>query len=563
MKIAHLKIGTRLGMGFALVLLLLAAVALIGMARLQTVGGMTNFLVQDALTKERLVREWTSNSETNTVRTMAVARTPNPADQKFFKDGITAYTNKAADVENRIKASLSDPEAIALFTEINDKRIAYRAARDKALAQKAAGDTEGANKFFLEDMVPMSQSVLGSMRKLEAYQIDAIDKLAAGVNEQYEQGRRALIGLSLTAMLIGICFAAWVTVSITRPMRHAVRIAQTVASGDLSSEIVATSTDETGQLLLALKEMNDSLVHIVGRVREGTGAIATASREIADGNLDLSSRTEEQASALEETAASMEQLTSTVRQNADNARQARQLATSASAVAREGGAVVARVVDTMAAIDASAKKIVEIISVIDGIAFQTNILALNAAVEAARAGEQGRGFAVVAGEVRNLAQRSATAAKEIKTLIGNSVEKVEDGNLLARQAGSTMSNVVDSVQRVTDIMAEISAASVEQSAGIEQVNQAIGQMDSVTQQNAALVEEAAAAADSLQRQAAELEQVVGIFTLEAPTAAPARTPRAVARQSERAPAGHAGAARERNGRWPSGLSLMPSGSRKR
>ena len=273
----------------------------------------------------------------------------------------------------------------------------------------------------------------------------------------------------------------------------------------------------------ALQEMNHSLVGMVGQVRSGTDTIATASSQIAAGNMDLSSRTEQQASSLEETAASMEELTTTVKQNADNARQANQLAAAASAVAVKGGAVVSQVVDTMASINDSSKKIVDIISVIDGIAFQTNILALNAAVEAARAGEQGRGFAVVATEVRNLAQRSAAAAKEIKTLIGDSVDKVAAGSKLVGEAGNTMDEVVASVRRVTDIMGEITAASVEQSAGIEQVNQAIAQMDEVTQQNAALVEEAAAAAHSLQDQAGSLAQVVGVFRLDGRHAAAVTT----------------------------------------
>jgi len=287
-----------------------------------------------------------------------------------------------------------------------------------------------------------------------------------------------------------------------------------VSSGDLTSVISVDSADETGKLMGALKMMNDSLVRIVGEVRQGTETIGTASSEIAVGNMDLSARTEQQASALEETASSMEELTSTVKFNADNARQANQLAITASEVASRGGAVVYEVVSTMGSINDSARKIVDIISVIDGIAFQTNILALNAAVEAARAGEQGRGFAVVASEVRNLAQRSAAAAKEIKTLIGDSVEKVDTGSRLVDQAGKTMDEVVASITRVTDIMNEITTASDEQREGIEQVNMAITQMDSVTQQNAALVEEAAAAAASMQEQAARLTEVVGVFKLD-------------------------------------------------
>ncbi len=317
-----------------------------------------------------------------------------------------------------------------------------------------------------------------------------------------------------------------ITRSITGPLNDAVRIAETVAAGDLTSQIDVTRQDETGQLLLALKHMNTSLVLIVSEVRMGTDTIATASGQIAAGNLDLSARTEQQASSLEETASSMEELTSTVRQNADNARQANSLASSASSAASEGGAVMTAVVKTMSEINDSAKKIVDIISVIDGIAFQTNILALNAAVEAARAGEQGRGFAVVASEVRNLAQRSAAAAKEIKTLISDSVERVDAGSKLVDHAGATMTTVVSSVQRVTDIISEITVASEEQSSGIAQINQAILQMDGATQQNAALVEEAAAAATALQDQADTLARVVSVFKVaghaaRAPAARPA------------------------------------------
>jgi methyl-accepting chemotaxis protein-1 (serine sensor receptor) len=354
-----------------------------------------------------------------------------------------------------------------------------------------------------------------------------IDDIVASIQEQANQLEKAraseaadryraacllLLIAVLLAVGLGITVTCWLIRSITRPLNEAVRIAETVASGDLTARIDVHSTDETGHLMLALKKMNDSLINIVKQVRADTDTIATASAQIAAGNQDLSSRTEEQASSLEETASSMEELTSTVKQNADNARQANQLAITASGVAVKGGNVVSQVVTTMDAINTSSKKIVDIISVIDGIAFQTNILALNAAVEAARAGEQGRGFAVVATEVRSLAQRSASAAREIKGLIDDSVSKVGEGSRLVGEAGTTMDEVVTSIQRVTDIMSEITAASQEQSAGIEQVNQAVAQMDTVTQQNAALVEEAAAAAESLQDQARNLVQVVGVFS---------------------------------------------------
>ncbi|MBD8632399.1 Tar ligand binding domain-containing protein [Oxalobacteraceae sp. CFBP 8755] len=366
---------------------------------------------------------------------------------------------------------------------------------------------------------PMTQ-LYASLNTLGIRLIDE-QQAAALAEYQASQATFELVrAVCLAGLAFGLIMAALVGYllvrAIVRPIEQAVKIAGAVAQGDLTQTIEVTSTDETGRLLQALKDMNESLVRIVGQVRTGTDNIATASSEIAAGNLDLSSRTEQQAGSLEETASSMEELTSTVKQNADNARQANALATSASEVAGKGGAVVAQVVQTMGAINTSATRIVDIIAVIDGIAFQTNILALNAAVEAARAGEQGRGFAVVAGEVRSLAQRSAAAAKEIKVLIDDSVEKVHHGSELVDRAGTTMAEIVQSVNRVTDIMSEITAASQEQTAGIEQINGAVAQMDQVTTQNAALVEQASAAATSLQEEAAKLAQTVGAFKLATP-----------------------------------------------
>jgi methyl-accepting chemotaxis protein len=398
---------------------------------------------------------------------------------------------------------------------------------DKARKLGRENRAEEATAVLMKEVVPAANRWQAALGEMIDFQADLNKKSAARAQDDYRSAKLLLLSIGALAVMLGVTVAWLSTRSITVPISQALAIAKTVAAGDLTSQIEVNSTDETGQLLQALKDMNNSLVNIVGQVR--TDTIATASGQIASGNLDLSSRTEQQASSLEETASSMEELTSTVKQNADNARQANQLAISASEVAVKGGAVVAQVVDTMGSINASSKKIVDIIGVIDGIAFQTNILALNAAVEAARAGEQGRGFAVVASEVRNLAQRSAAAAKEIKTLIGDSVEKVDIGTRLVDQAGSTMQTIVNSIKSVTDIMGEITAASQEQTSGIEQINQAITQMDEVTQQNASLVEEAAAAAAALEDQAGSLTQVVSMFKIAAAQAT-VRAPLQVAKR---------------------------------
>jgi methyl-accepting chemotaxis protein-1 (serine sensor receptor) len=372
-------------------------------------------------------------------------------------------------------------------------------------------------------MIELFAPVRASINALIQIQLDEAAKANDKSRSTYEMVRLVcLSGMALGLILAGIVGAMLVK-GIVNPLDEAVRIAGAVAAGDLTQDIRVRANDETGHLMRALNDMNAGLARLVGRVRAGTDTIASASGQIASGNLDLSTRTEQQAASLERTAASMEELTSTVRQNADNARQANVLAQSASAVAAKGGTVVTQVVSTMGAINASSTRIADIISVIDGIAFQTNILALNAAVEAARAGEQGRGFAVVASEVRNLAQRSAAAAKEIKELIADSVEKVNHGSALVDQAGATMGEIVGSINRVTDIMAEIMAASQEQSIGIEEVNRAIVQMDQTTQQNASLVEEATAAAQALREEAESLALAVGAFRLDGQAAGVRRT----------------------------------------
>ena len=353
------------------------------------------------------------------------------------------------------------------------------------------------------------------MQKLIKYNSDAAKAETQAAAAAYKRAITLLVTGAVIAVLIAVMAGLWLVRSIRAPLQQAVQAADRVANGDLSGVIHVERQDETGQLLNALERMQGSLVQTVRTVRQNAEGVASASSQIASGNADLSSRTEEQASALEETAASMEQLGSTVRQNADNARAANQMAVNASQVAAQGGAVVAEVVETMKGINNSSHQIADIISVIDSIAFQTNILALNAAVEAARAGEQGRGFAVVAGEVRTLAQRSAEAAKEIKALITTSVERVQQGTQLVDKAGATMTDIVSAIRRVTDLMAEISAASQEQSQGVAQVGEAVTQMDQTTQQNAALVEESAAAAGALRKQAQDLVQAVAVFQLPA------------------------------------------------
>lgn len=509
----NLKIGTRLGMGFSLVLLLMAFMLAISLWRLHTIDRTTQQMIDGPISTERLVGDWYRNIHAGVQRTMAIAKSSDASLSAFFAAEAAESSKQASELQAKIEPLMIAPDEQAMFKKIVDERAMFVAARKSIEKAKAAGNGDEADRLLDAEFMPIAKAYVGLIQELADRLRKECDDMASGTHAIHSASVDILMGLGIGALLLGIAAAWWLTAGITKPLNHAVGVARKVASGDLNNDIDASGKDETGQLLSALKDMNGSLVRIVSEVRTGTDTIATASSQIASGNMDLSSRTETQASSLEQTASSMEELTSTVKQNADNARQANQMAVSASEVAGRGGVVVSQVVETMSSINASSKKIVDIIGVIDGIAFQTNILALNAAVEAARAGEQGRGFAVVASEVRNLAQRSAAAAKEIKTLIGDSVDKVDTGARLVDQAGATMTEIVESVKRVTDIMSEITAASQEQTEGIEQVNQAIGQMDRVTQQNAALVEEAAAAAASLQEQAVNLAQVVSVFKL--------------------------------------------------
>ncbi len=514
---ANMNIGKRLNLGFAIVLFAAIGVIALSIWRLSAVAETTRTMMEKPLTKERLVSDWYRTIHTSVRRTTAIAKSSDASLATYFAEDNASASKLSSAQQKALEALLSSDQEKAIFDKLSGVRKDYITARDAISKAKSSGQVDEANRLLEKDFAVAAKGYLDLLQQLLDLQRTSIDHIATTIQNVYEHSRDLLTIFGILLFVVGWLFAWRLGLSITGPLNKAVSIAETVAAGDLTSDIDANRKDETGKLMRALKVMNDNLARIVGQVRSGTDTIATASTQIASGNLDLSARTEQQAGSLEETASAMEELTSTVKQNADNARQANQMAVSASAVAEQGGDVVGHVVDTMSAINDSSRKIVDIISVIDGIAFQTNILALNAAVEAARAGEQGRGFAVVASEVRSLAQRSASAAKEIKSLIDDSVEKVDSGSKLVEQAGKTMAEVVASVKRVTDIVGEISSASQEQSQGIEQVNHAITLMDEATQQNAALVEQAAAAAQSMQDQAVGLAQVVSIFKLE-PTA---------------------------------------------
>jgi methyl-accepting chemotaxis protein len=514
-----MKVGMRLGLGFALVLFFLIAVTVTGILRMAQIQDRLDRVVGVNNVVTRYVIDMRSNvsDRINSLRILTMMSSPDEMEADMNR--IKAQTAKYDEIEKKLTdkfAAEASPQEKTLLAQVKEHEGAAMPAIAKAQELWLANKAEEATRVMIKEIRPAQKKWMDALEQLATLEDKLNTQSQVDAETAFVNARNFMLLMGVLAAGMGVLAAVVITRGLLKQLGgepdYTARIAGSIAHGDLSIAI-NTSTSDKGSLLVEMKEMRNSLVSIVGQVRIGTETIGTASREIAAGNIDLSSRTEMQASSLEKTASAMEVLTSTVKQNADNAREANQLAATASDVARKGGDVVSQVVDTMGSINASANKIVDIIGVIDGIAFQTNILALNAAVEAARAGEQGRGFAVVASEVRNLAQRSAAAAKEIKTLIGDSVEKVERGSKLVGQAGVTMDEVVASVKRVTDIMSEIANASQEQSAGIEQVNLSIIEMDSMTQQNAALVEEAAAAAQSLQDQASELAHVVSIFKL--------------------------------------------------
>ena len=525
----QMKVGTRLIAAFLVLAVLGAGVAAVGIFTMSQMNARTTALYE----KELLGLSYMKQANINLIdvgRTLrSVMLASNDKDRAAATAKLAAEDKHLTENLDKARPLFWTDKGKRLFAEVDADAREYqkRVAHALTLVQADTLQESRPSVDYLFTMVaPQSAVTDKHMFALGQVKEENATRVVLEAGAAYESSRTMMILLVVGSAAFGIGLGVLITRSLTRQLggepAYAGDIATRIAAGDLGVE-VAVKHGDTSSLLYAMKTMRDSLARIVGDVRKGTDSIASASSQIAAGNMDLSSRTEEQASSLEETASSMEELTSTVQQNADNARQANGLAATASEVAERGGMVVSQVVDTMASINSSSNKIVDIISVIDGIAFQTNILALNAAVEAARAGEQGRGFAVVASEVRTLAQRSAAAAKEIKLLIDDSVAKVDTGAKLVDNAGATMDEIVASVRRVTDIMGEISSASAEQTSGIEQINMAVTQMDQVTQQNASLVEEAAAAAESLQEQAGKLAKLVSVFTLggEAQASAPA------------------------------------------
>ncbi len=514
MRFSDMKISTRLTAGFGILVLLIAFMGGTSIIKIHMVEGALHTVLSDYYRKIAELNEIKGNLNqvARSLRNMVIMTAA--ADIEKEREQTAATQKTIADQWARLEAKIISDKGRAELAKVNAARGAYGALQDKFLGLVAAGNADEARNMLLGELRPGQLAYFAAVEGLIQHQDNRMEESTSEAIDAVERMKATIWASGAVALLVAVCMATWIIRAITRPINQAVRVSAAVAAGDLSLQFDASGNSETARLMRALKDMQANLVRVIAHVRENAEGVASASQQIADGNRDLSGRTEEQASALEQTAASMEELSSTVRQNADNALQANQFAIGATTVARKGGDVVGQVVGTMKEINDSSRKIADIIGVIDSIAFQTNILALNAAVEAARAGEQGRGFAVVAGEVRNLAQRSAEAAKEIKTLITASVERVEQGTAMVDHAGATMTEIVTAIKRVTDIMGEISAASTEQSAGVAQIETAMSQMDQATQQNAALVEQSSAASESLHARARQLVQAVAVFKLQ-------------------------------------------------
>ncbi len=510
--INNLRIGVRLGLGFGLVVLAALFIAVSGRMSLGSV--QTDAVALSGALEEvdevRDIHDDISIIEGSLQNMILLSDAPRVAAEKAR---LLEARKRIADNLQKLGAAITNDKDRALLNVLTGKQAAYALVNDRLMAQIEAGKKAEAVDLVMGEARQAQTQYVGALDELTSYHRAHAAKIQVELAHDVSRAGVMMLSVAGIAGVLGVFIAWFVTISVTRPLNQAVGITDRIADGDLTATIRASSTDEVGHLLSSLQKMQANLQKIVGEVRTGVDSVSTASQQIAAGNQDLSSRTEEQASNLQQTAASMEQLAATVRQNTETAKQANTLAASASSAAAKGGSVVGNVVSTMEGISAASHKIADIINVIDGIAFQTNILALNAAVEAARAGEQGRGFAVVAGEVRNLAQRSAQAAREIKSLISDSVEKVDAGGKLVHQAGDAMQDIVAQVKRVSDLIGEITSATLEQNSGIGQVNNAVTQLDQVTQQNAALVEESAAAAESMKAQAHKLMQSVSVFRL--------------------------------------------------
>ena len=517
MNISTWKVNTRLSVGFGMVCALLLLIVGIGLASMNRIhDGMVD-IVDDRIPKMDAANTILLQTNAVAIALRNMMLNADAADRQKQMDNIATARQVSDKNLELLERLVTLPRGKELLKDLSDQRAKYRAGQEALIALIVADKGDEAKAYLSSQLRPVLAAYQAATQALVAQQVEQMEVSAKMGAETYSGAQTLMVSLGLLALVLAGGIGLLITRSLLKELggepSEAADMARAAAQGDFSRRVTVQPGD-TLSLLASLSAMQGSLANVVTTVRHGSEGVATASAEIAQGNNDLSARTEQQASALEQTAASMEELGSTVKQNADSARQANQLAQSASVVAVKGGEVVGQVVETMKGINESSRRISDIISVIDGIAFQTNILALNAAVEAARAGEQGRGFAVVASEVRSLAGRSADAAKEIKTLINASVERVEHGTALVDQAGTTMTEVVESIKRVTDIMGEISAASNEQSMGVQQVGDAVTQMDQATQQNAALVEEMAAAASSLKSQAQDLVLVVAAFKVD-------------------------------------------------
>ncbi len=507
------SIAQRLGLVLGAVLLISFIGSGLGYAALVSMAANNELMLQRDLAAERTATDWYRNITNGVNRTSAIAVSADASLADFFAKTAAESTRQSSELQKTLDGFMTTPEERRLFETLSTARGGYLRTRDAVSAAKKAGDADKAREVFDREFQPAAAAFQDAIQTIVQHKRKLLDDAATRAAEANANARLGLMLFSLAALALGAWLVFALARSITVPLRRAGEVADAIAHFDLSQPVPAGARDETGQLLDSLGRMREELLKLIGDVRGSAESIGTASAEIATGNQDLSARTEQTASNLQEVAASMTQLTGTVRQTADAAQTANQLSASATASAQRGGQVMGQVVSTMSEISDSSRRIADIIGTIDGIAFQTNILALNAAVEAARAGEQGRGFAVVAGEVRTLASRSAEAAREIKSLIGVSVDRVESGSRLVQDAGGAMGEIVASVQRVADIIGEISAAAREQSDGIHQVNAAVGQLDQMTQQNAALVEEAAAAAESLREQSGRLAEAVSVFRL--------------------------------------------------